>query len=342
MSATVRCTQPRPGRIRPHRRPRLGVAFLALLALSGCGTQSAQSGGKGWRSQVKELRISLVPLTEATTGQPISVEPFQQYLERATGIPVRAHQVSDIYTSSIQALSSGQVDVAILAGGGYVNAREQVGKLIAPLLVNLGAHGERGYYSSLIVKAGSPYHSIADLRGKSLAVVDYNSTSGYLMPMHVMREKGINPDTYFSKVGVAGGHPQVVTAVNSGQYDAGWTLSSGGTPEAGFTITTWGRLEDRNMIPRGAVRDIWDVGPVPNSAFVMRTDRPRELQDLMRGAIAAVPYDAPTVFAAIGSLPGTTYMAGDDSMFAEITRMRQEAIASQRASAGGAGPRGAN
>ncbi|MFX8094745.1 PhnD/SsuA/transferrin family substrate-binding protein, partial [Acinetobacter baumannii] len=80
-----------------------------------------------------------------------------------------------------------------IAGGGYANAHEQVGNLVAPILVQLGAHGEKGYYSSLIVRADSPYHSLADLKGKALAVVDYNSTSGYLMPMHAMRQAGIDP-----------------------------------------------------------------------------------------------------------------------------------------------------
>ena len=273
-------------------------------------------------------------------GQPISLDPFQRYMEMATGLPVRARQVSDIYTSSIQALSSGQVDVAFLAGGGYVNVHEQVGKLVTPLLVTLGSHGEHGYYASLVVRSDSPYRSLADLKGKTLAVVDLNSTSGYLVPMHAMRQKGIDPDTYFNRVGVAGGHPQVVTAVYNRQYDAGWTMSSGGTPQTGFTVTGWGRMEDRGMIPRGAIRDIWDVGPVPNSSFVMRTDRPQALQDLVRGAVAAIPYDAPEALTSIGSLPGMTLAAGDDAMFAEIFKLRKEAIADQRAAAGGAGPQG--
>lgn len=342
MYATFRSSRPLNEPIRTYRRPRRRAAFLALLALAACGRSEQQSDPKeGWRTQVKELRFSLLTMAEAST-QPVIVEPFQHYMERVTGVPVRVHQVSDIYTSSIQALSSGQVDVAILAGGGYVNAREQVGKLVTPLLVTLGAYGEHGYYSSLVVRTDSPYHSLADLKGKSLAVVDLNSTSGYLVPMHAMRQRGINPDTYFSRVGVAGGHAQAVTAVDNGQYDAAWSMSSNGTPQAGFTLTSWGRMEDRGMIPPGSIRDIWDVGPVPNSAFVMRTDRPQALQDLVRGAMAAIPYDQPEVFAAIGSLPGTTLAAGNDAMFAEMFKLRREAVAGQRASAGGAAPRGAN
>jgi phosphonate transport system substrate-binding protein len=342
MFATFRSFHPFKRHNGPYRQLCRQASFLTLLALASCGTSDQPPDPKaGWRGQVKELRFSLLT-TNQITGQPIRIEAFQHYMEQATGVPVRVRQASDIYTASIQALSSGQVDVALLAGGGYVNAREQVGGLVSPLLVMLGAHGEHGYYSSLIVRADSPYRSVADLKGKSLAVVDLNSTSGYLMPMHAMREHGINPDSYFSNVGVAGGHPQAVTAVYNRQYDAAWSMSAHGTPQSGFIMTSWSRMEDRGVIPHGAIRDIWDVGPVPNSAFVMRTDRPQAAQDLVRGAMAAIPYDQPDILTDIGTLPGTTLAAGSDAMFAEMFKLRKDAVAGQRAAAGGAAPRGAN
>jgi phosphonate transport system substrate-binding protein len=101
-------------------------------------------------------------------------------------------------------------------------------------------------------------------------------------------------------------------------------------------------MENRGVIPPGSIRDIWDVGPVPNSAFVMRTDRPQATQDLVRGALAAIPYDQPDILLGMGMLPGTTLAAGNDAMFAEMFKLRKDAIAGQRAAAGGAAPRGAN
>jgi len=341
MFAMFRNSRPPKHHIRSPHQPRTRAALLALLALAGCGSEQQSDPKAGWRGEVKELRFSLLT-TNQLTGQTINIEPFQRYMEKATGVPARVHQASDIYTTSIQALASGQVDVALLAGGGYVNVSEQVGHLVSPLLVTLGAHGEHGYYSSLIVRADSPYHSLADLKGKSLAVVDLNSTSGYLMPMHAMRQRGINPETYFSNVGVAGGHPQAVTDVYNRQYDAAWSMSAHGTPESGFILTSWGRMENRGVIPPGSIRDIWDVGPVPNSAFVMRTDRPQAAQDLVRGALASIPYDQPDILLGMGMLPGTTLAAGNDAMFAEMFKLRKDAIAGQRAAAGGAAPRGAN
>lgn len=341
MFAPFRNSHPPKDQNRRSYQPPARAALLALLALTGCGSEPRSDPKAGWRGEVKELRFSLLT-TNQLTGQTINIEPFQHYMEKVTGVPVRVHQASDIYTTSIQAIASGQVDVALLAGGGYVNVSEQVGHLVAPLLVTLGAHGEHGYYSSLIVRADSPYHALADLKGKSLAVVDLNSTSGYLMPMHAMRQRGIDPDTYFSNVGVAGGHQQAVSDVYNHQYDAAWSMSAHGTPQSGFILTSWGRMENRGVIPQGAIRDIWDVGPVPNSAFVMRTDRPQAAQDLVRGALAAIPYDQPDILLGMGMLPGTTLAAGNDAMFSEMFKLRKDAIAGQRAAAAGAAPRGAN
>lgn len=327
------------GRRRSMRLSWQSVALLGLMALTGCGKTDGGSGAGGWRGEVKQLQIAMtVPSDSEASGTKFSYDPLQNYLAQATGIPVKIHATSDIYTSSIQALASGQVDLALLAGGGYVNVREQVGKDVSPLLIPVGSHGEIGYYSSLIVRADSPYHSLADLKGKSLALTDYNSASGYLMPMHAMRQQGITPEGYFSKIGLAGGHPQVVTAVFNHQYDAGWTLSSSGTPEAGFLVNTWERMEAKGLLPKGAIRNIWNVGPVPNAAFVIRSDRPQALKDLLSGALAAASYDNPEVYTSASRLPGATWEAGDDAMFAEMAKLRQEAIAGQRAAAGGGRP----
>ncbi|MEO7470292.1 MAG: phosphate/phosphite/phosphonate ABC transporter substrate-binding protein, partial [Sphingobium limneticum] len=298
------------------------MAAFAFFALAGCGGESTpDNAGDGWRGDVKELRMAISSLGQGTGDQTARLELLREYMAKATGLPVRLYHVNDP-NSTVQALTSGQVDVATMGAGAYANVHDQIGDKATPLLVTLGAGGETGYYSALVVRADRPFRTLADLKGRSLAVVDLNSTSGYLLPMHALRRKGVDPTRYFSRVGVTGGHENAVMAVRSGQYDAAFVMAAGGTPETGFSITAYSMMEDRGLIPRGSIRDIMHVGPMPNIPFVMRTDGPQAMQDLVRGALAALPYDAGEDWGRLGIPAGTTLTATDDAAFAEVFALR--------------------
>lgn len=335
----MRTLRPRPdkyhdsGHAGRHGVLALAAALACALALGGCGDKTAPTpNGAGWRATTKELRIAVAGLSQTAPEQTTQVTRLQQYLQKATGLTVRVNRVSD-YNSVIQALASGQVDVAMMGAGAYANVHDQLGHLAAPALLMLGASGETGYYSALIVRSDSPYRSLADLKGKSLAVVDLNSTSGYLFPMHALRKEGIDAGKYFSRIGVTGGHAQSVIAVYNRQYDAAFVMAGGGTPQTGFALTAYSMMADKGLLPRDAVRDVWVVGPVPNETFVMRTDRPQAFIDLVRGALAALPYEEPGAWTGLGALPGLSLTASDDSTFADVFALHKEAIAAERAKA---------
>jgi len=283
---------------------------------------------------------------------------FQALLQRATGLPVKLYQSSD-YNGVIQAFASNQVDVADLAPDSYANVDSQIGKLAAPILAPRDAEGAMGYYSGVVVKADSPYRSLADLKGHALVYPDFNSTSGYLFPRAKMREQGFDPDTLFSKTGFSGGHTQSVMAVENGQFDAavvymsGGTpqthtqsvmavengqfdaavvYMSGGTPQTGFSTGPVFRLTQLGLIKAGDFRTIWSAGPIPNTALSVRADRPQWFIDQVRGAAAALPYDDPQTWSDIGQLDGSTYSAVDRSFYAPIIKLRADDIARHRGS----------
>ena len=66
------------------------------------------------------------------------------------------------------------------------------------------------------VLAKSPYQKIEDLKGKPMAFVDPNSTSGNNMPRFVLDHMGIDPETFFSKTVFAGSHENAVLALAQG------------------------------------------------------------------------------------------------------------------------------
>jgi phosphonate transport system substrate-binding protein len=254
---------------------------------------------------------------------------FSEAITRATGLPIKTFEASD-YNGVIQALATGQVDVAQSGASAYASAHELAGDKVAAILTTREAEGSMGYYAALLVKASSPYRSIADLRGKTLGYVDINSTSGYLLPRSEMRREGIDPDAYFGRSGFAGGHPQAVMALESGQFDAVLTQVSGGDPVNGFTTGAHFTLARRGLLKLSDVRIIWTAGPMPNSPIMVRTDRPPAMVDAIRGVLAAMPYDEPDVWVEIGQTPGAQLAAVDHSFYEMVIRLRDEEIAARR------------
>lgn len=315
-----------------HRSSARLTAAISGFSLLGACSAAAPSGERqhadDWRAELPRLEMG----TTASEDEPIAllrVKVRQDFLEESLGIPVKIYQTSD-YNGNIQAISSGQIHIATMGGGSYANVDAQIGDLAEPILVRRDTMGISGYYSTIVVHADSAYEKIEDLKGKSLAYVDFNSTSGYIYPRWAMRRQGIEPDTYFDDAAMAGGHLQSVMALSNGQFDATVVSANGGTPEIGFAGGTLNRLARRGIIDRDDYRTIWHAGPVPNSPYVIRTDVPTELKDFIRGTMAVMPYEAPETFLDMARLPGTAYKAVDRDFYTDIFEMRTEEIASHR------------
>lgn len=309
----------------------IALAAGAALAIAGCD-KPAQPETGGWRSGIKEVRMAV----SGSNDDPMLVKRrsvFRDRLAAALGIPVKLYESSD-YNGVIQALSSGQVDLAQIAGGGYANVDAQVGSLVAPILTPRQAEGETGYYSALVVRADSPIRSLADMKGKSLGYVDFNSTSGYLVPRAKFREQGVDPDTYFGKTSFAGGQTQAVMALANGQFEAAILQVSGGNPEQGFTRGPLNTMSRRGFVNLKDFRIIWTAGPIPSEAVAVRTDRPQAMIDLIRGAMASLPYDDPELWTEIGQLDGSAYISVTRDHYKDIIALRAADIAQRRREGG--------
>jgi phosphonate transport system substrate-binding protein len=113
------------------------------------------------------------------------------------------------------------------------------------------------YYSVIAVKADSPFQSIEDLKDKSLAFADPNSTSAFVAPSYFLREQGIDPGTFFGHTGFSGSHENGILAVLNGTYDA---AATSWTNEERSNVA---RMELKGMIPKGQIRYVWKSPQIP-------------------------------------------------------------------------------
>jgi len=77
------------------------------------------------------------------------------------------------------------------------------------------------YHSAVIVRADSPYQSVADLKGKRFAFGDISSTSGSLYPRVVLDQHGFSNFTEPQTFVYSGGHDATLAAVINGTVEGG-------------------------------------------------------------------------------------------------------------------------
>jgi phosphonate transport system substrate-binding protein len=140
--------------------------------------------------------------------------PLKDYLSRQMGTEVNL-VIPTNYNATVEALGNGSLDFAYLGGLTYLKARRQYG--VVPLVQRTS---DLEFHSLFITGTNSGINSLADLKGKTFAFGDINSTSGHLMPYLELKQAGINVDTDL-KFRYTGSHPATAKAVESGAVDAG-------------------------------------------------------------------------------------------------------------------------
>jgi phosphonate transport system substrate-binding protein len=300
----------------------------ALLLLSACGGSSPDPDLTGWRKEVGQIRIG-ANIGEENPTALARMEAFRTYIATSTGLPVKLYQAAD-YNGVIQAMASGQLEMAAMGPAAFANAHAQMGDKVAPVLATRSAEGLSGYYTTLTVRADSPYRTVDDLRGKSVGYVDFNSASGYVYPRWALKKQGRDPDKFFGKAAITGGHIQGVMALDHGQFDAIFLLSNAGAPKTGFTNGSIYAMAARGLVKAEDFRVVWSAGPIANSPYVIRTDRPQPLKDILRGALAAMPYDDPSVWADIGIGAGSDMKPMQTADYAEVIAIRNAEVQSRR------------
>lgn len=187
-------------------------------------------------------------------------------IEKATGKKVEWYFPTS-YASLIESQRRGFVHIGYYGPESYIKAAEASGGKIEAFAQAMWGGGhyrtkDDGYRSFIIVKADSPYKTVADLKGKSLALVNASSTSGNLIP-RVELGKSLNTKlgNHFKSVFYAGSHTSSALAVLQGRADA-----------AAVADVTLDWAVDKKEFDEKAFRVIWTSSKLPLDPFAWRKD----------------------------------------------------------------------
>ncbi len=314
-------------------RRRQALALLGMAAAPQAWAQAPAAppmppaGRRAWADQVREIRIGL--LTDENQADRLArTRAYRELIAQHFQVPTRIYEAAD-YNGVVQGFAARQLEISGMGALVYARIWLDTNGNVEPLVAALSPDGSASYFAMMYVRADSNIRTLEDMRGRSLAWADPNSTSGYLVPRSALREAGITPDTYFSRNAIAGGHEQAVVAVLNRQYDAGVTASSDqGEESRGFTRGTFRLMVDKGQLDMRDIRIIWRSRPIPGGMIAARADLPQSFKDDMCAFHMALPGAHPDIYRQIERGTGAGYGLADHAMYEPILAMvRAEAQA---------------
>ncbi len=149
-----------------------GVMVAATL-LSGCGA----------KEEKEKIVIAYAP-NESTDESADARAGLAKDLEEALGVEVEEIQASD-YNAIIEALRTGQADAAYIGALAIAYASDRAEAIPVAMKAPDGDRSQAVYHSLLVTSSSKEdINTIEDIKGKTIAFVDPESTSGNLFPSY--------------------------------------------------------------------------------------------------------------------------------------------------------------
>jgi len=231
------------------------VIVALVLFLAGCGGGSGGGGG-GSASGDEPLQVGLIP-NENPEEVEAQYQPLEDYLKKELGREVEL-SVPTTYNGVVEAMVSGELDLAYFGGLTYVQARQRAD--VHPLFTEVNpSTGTTKYRSVIIVPADSDIEKVEDLEGEDFAFGSVSSTSGSLYPSIMLDQAGLDYRTDLGEVVYTGGHDTTAQAVANGRVAAG-----------GLEDRILYGLQEEGIIEKSEVRVIGESDPIEGYPWVVR------------------------------------------------------------------------
>lgn len=161
-----------------------------------------------------------------------------------------------------EGLANGTIDLAFVSATDLVNARRNRS---GSLLLAVEIAGKTTYESYWVSLREKPYQSVADLRGRPVAFASRTSTSGFVVPLHDLHQRGLvsdrgRPEEFFGTGNVffGTGYVSAIERVLRGEAEAA-------------AVSYYVLDEDKHLTPeqRQRLKKVCSQGPVPTHVLAV-------------------------------------------------------------------------
>lgn len=180
-------------------------------------------------------------------------------------------------------LANGTVDAAHLAATDLARAAD-AGPAAARAVLAVSIHGRTVYESLWLCRIDRPYRDIEDLRGRPVAFASRTSTSGCIVPLHDLLQRGLlapggRPEDFFGAGNVFYG---------SGYVSAVERVLAGSAEAAAVSDYVYEGERHLTAAQKAQLRVLQRQGPVPTHVIVLRRALPEAEAQALTAAFAGL------------------------------------------------------
>src|SRR5262245_37605056 len=247
------------------RRSCMASALVgAILTLGACSPRARTAG----------LDVILIPADGGTEdGTRADYAPLFDAIARQTSLSFDL-TVGQSYGAVVEAMCSGAADIAFVGPITYLQAKARG---CAELLAVGVENGQSVYYAGLFSLKASGLQRVADVRHRSVAFGDINSTSSFVFPLAMILDAGLDPIADLSAIRLTGSHANSLAALVQGQVDV-----------SAASFDSYEKAVRQGALDAASVRIIGRSVAIPYPPLVMSTSLPRELKATLKSAFATV------------------------------------------------------
>ena len=267
-----------------------GLVAVVLMAVSGSGCSRRDAGEKGqaqrsgdgqgtaetWPrdgSKDRPLVVMLIPSETGSKSVLDDYKPLFDAVSRVHGIHFDL-KMGDSYNAVIEGMVAEHIDIAFFGPVTFDEARRRGA---ATLLAVEQTDGASVYFAGIYHRTGSGMTSLADLRGKSLALGDPKSTSSFRYPVAMLVAAGIDPVADLGKIVMAGSHTAALEELEAGHVDA-----------AAASLNAFDKSVESGAIDSQKIALLARSEAIPSPPLAMHSKLPADLQARLRNAFNTI------------------------------------------------------
>jgi len=308
----------------------LTLASVMTASLAGCGTSASagsatsaeatsatQESAPGGEDGV--FTIAYAP-NESNTEAADARNGLADDLSAVLGCEVEEIQASD-YNAIIEALRTGKADMAYMGSQALALGVERTN--LEPIVMKAeDGDPEKAIYHSVLItsSANEDINSIEDIKGKTMAFVDPDSTSGNLVPtaeiIQAFPDEDLNSDKlhtngdFFEAVSFSGSHQAGLQAVIKGDVDV--------VPISDQILAS--EIANGNAA-EGDVKIIHESAAIPAEAVVVAEHVDQATRDKLVEFLTS--YDNEQYFTDVIKVPGARFVECDMSDYEDIIELNK-------------------